>query len=55
MNKKVKEAIRAILDMHWWDEHKHWQEHGRPKNHIFNDLRILAKAIRYKPADAKVV
>jgi hypothetical protein len=39
------ESMEAVVDYLLEIEHKHWQECGRPKRHIYRDLKRIAKAV----------
>lgn len=43
MDKKTRDAIKALVDYLKVDEAKHWNEMNRPKNHIYNQIRIVDK------------
>ena len=38
----ISEHIDVIVDYLWTDEKKHYEEEGKPKNHIFNHLKVIA-------------
>lgn len=38
-------SIKNIIDMYLSIEKIHWEESGKPKNHIYNDLLNLNKLI----------
>ena len=38
-------AIKEVIDYMWKDEKQHWEEWGKPKNHIFNVLKRLKASI----------
>jgi len=37
--------IERILDYLWEDEEKHWEESGRPKDHIFMVMRWVREEL----------
>ena len=38
MNEAVYHSLCAILEYMYEDEERHWEESGKPKTHIFNDV-----------------
>jgi hypothetical protein len=42
MNNEVRRCLREVIDFFIDDEHKHWQESGRPDKHIYKCLEELA-------------
>ena len=40
------EAMRAIASYLQGDEKKHWQEMNRPKNHIYQSVRLIEKYLK---------
>ena len=43
INKKEKEAIKKIYDYMVDNERKHFQESGKPKQHIYKSVLVLKK------------
>ena len=43
MDEKTYQSLLNIVDYNWAEEERHWEESGKPKNHIFCDLRRAAK------------
>jgi hypothetical protein len=43
MNKDELESLYTVLMYLWKDESKHWEEEGKPKDHIFIHLKLLWK------------
>jgi hypothetical protein len=41
MTQKQIQALARIVDMYIKDEHKHWEESEKPKEHIYHDLVAL--------------
>ena len=39
--KHILQSIEAVVDYAYEDEHKHWEEEGKPKQHIFLDIDAL--------------
>jgi hypothetical protein len=42
MNNEVRRCFREVIDYFIDDEHKHWQESGKPDKHIYKCLEELA-------------
>jgi hypothetical protein len=40
------ESMAAVVDYLLEAERRHWQEAGRPRRHIYRDVRQLAKAVK---------
>jgi len=40
-NPKFLSALREVILYLWVDEERDWDLNGKPKNHIFNDLKVL--------------
>ncbi len=38
MDKKTYDAIKRVVEYLYDDEENHWEESGKPKNHIFRDV-----------------
>ena len=38
------EAVRELLNYCYENEQNHWEEDGKPKNHIFISIKKLGKA-----------
>ena len=37
----AKQALRKLVDYLWKEEKKHFEESGKPKDHIFNIIKLL--------------
>lgn len=42
MTDQVREALEQVLEHYLDDERRHFEEAGRPQNHIFTSLQIVA-------------
>ena len=42
--KEVK-ALQEVVNMFMPDEVKHWEESGKPKNHIYHSLKTLRRLV----------
>ncbi len=40
-----KQDIQEIIEYLWKDEQRHFQEYGRPKDHIYHTLKRLRKLV----------
>lgn len=41
MNEQTRQALRRVIDYLAPEEFRHWDESGRPADHIFYDLQQL--------------
>ena len=41
LEKNLKKEIGKVVDYLWHDEEKHWEEDGKPRNHIFIAVRRI--------------
>jgi hypothetical protein len=46
MNKEQKESLEAVIDYFIDDEEKHYEESGKPDNHIYKDILVLKELLR---------
>lgn len=44
-NDQLKGAIEEVVEYMWHDELKNWAESGRPKNHIYHAVKVLAEYV----------
>ncbi len=42
-------ALRQVVDYALREEHRHWQECGRPKRHIYRAFKTLSRALKRYP------
>lgn len=47
-------ALRRVVDYALREEHMHWQESGRPKHHVYRDLRALSLALSRPPEEDSI-
>lgn len=40
---KIAESLERIVEYLFWDEIRHWEARGRPRNHIYRDVRRIDK------------
>ena len=38
-----KRALTNVIGQYWRIEESHYEENGNPKNHIYEDLKVLKK------------
>lgn len=48
---KLKKHVRRIMIYLEHDERRDWEECDKPRNHIYNDIRGLAKLLNIKLED----
>ena len=39
MDKKIERSLERIIQYLFWEEIRHWEELGKPRDHIFTDVR----------------
>jgi hypothetical protein len=39
MEKKIEGSLERIIDYLFWDEIRDWEAEGKPRKHIFTDVR----------------
>jgi hypothetical protein len=47
-------SLRRVVAYALPEEHRHWQECGRPKRHIYRDLKALSLALRRPPDEDSI-
>jgi hypothetical protein len=39
MDEKIEKSLERIIEYLFWDEIRDWEAQGKPRNHIYTDLR----------------
>lgn len=39
MDERIEKSLERIIEYLFWDEIRDWEAQGKPRNHIYTDLR----------------
>ena len=39
MDEKIEKSLERIIEYLFWDEIRDWEAQGKPRNHIYTDVR----------------
>ena len=53
MDKKIERSLERIIQYLFWEEIRHWEELGKPRDHIFTDVRRVDRWLDKSSAPKK--